>query len=433
MNDDEIVFGEMSYREPARLAPPDRDPEVAALAYGVPVPEDPAIYLDIKAAEAIERHAASDTSVELGGILLGKECIDIHTGKPFVWIVERIEAKHYENTQASFTYTHDSWEEINRERDANHPDLDIVGWYHTHPDFGIFLSGHDEFIHRHFFNQPLQTAYVVDPVRGKRGFFRWRDGRLASVSGFWVVANRRDRVAAARFVNELEDLPSTSGEAGEIRLSPRLEAELIAMISRPNVPAAGERAQSAAIFTVLGAFAGALMVMIVFWLNSLSQNSVEQTKKLADMSEYLHKETTNHSAALELLISRAGVDEPKAFLKDLDRAIHDRDEYKNKLDERSKQLNAIANRIADLDRERLDLQGRLAKVEPELDRLKEEELERKRAEKAETSKDPAARLANRYAYVWYAAIVGWGAAVALAATLANTMFKLRSGDKPYGT
>ena len=28
----------------------------------------------------------SDTSVELGGILLGKECLDPTTGLPFVWI-----------------------------------------------------------------------------------------------------------------------------------------------------------------------------------------------------------------------------------------------------------------------------------------------------------------------------------------------------------
>ena len=52
-----------------------------------------------------------DTSVELGGILLGKECLDQTTGAPFVSITQSLEAKHYADTQASFTYTHDSWEE----------------------------------------------------------------------------------------------------------------------------------------------------------------------------------------------------------------------------------------------------------------------------------------------------------------------------------
>ena len=145
--------------------------------------------------------------MELGGILLGKECVDDETGQPYVWVTQALEAKHYENTQASFTYTHDSWEEISRERDRLHPDLDIVGWYHTHPDFGIFLSGHDLFIHEHFFAQPLQVAYVVDPIRQTRGFFRWRGGGLQQVGGYYLTADRGDRIALARLVNDLEGLP----------------------------------------------------------------------------------------------------------------------------------------------------------------------------------------------------------------------------------
>ena len=44
-------------------------------------PDDLPIFLDRRAADAIERHALSDTSVELGGILLGKECVDPATGQ----------------------------------------------------------------------------------------------------------------------------------------------------------------------------------------------------------------------------------------------------------------------------------------------------------------------------------------------------------------
>ena len=189
-----------------------------------PAPDDLPIFLDRATADAIERHALRDTSVELGGILLGKECVDDQTGEPFVWVTKSLEAKHYENTQASFTYTHDSWEEITRERDRLHPDLDIVGWYHTHPDFGVFLSSHDLFIQHHFFGQPLQVAYVVDPIRQTRGFFRWRDGAMEQAGGFYLTADRGERVALVRLVNDLENsptpprrrrgpLPSTGGRA----------------------------------------------------------------------------------------------------------------------------------------------------------------------------------------------------------------------------
>ena len=197
-----------------------------------PAAADLPIFLDRRAADAIERHALSDTSVELGGILLGKECLDQQTGQPFVWITHSLEAKHYANTQASFTYTHDSWEEITRERDQQFPEFDIVGWYHTHPSFGIFLSHHDLFIHQHFFAQPLQVAYVVDPINQTRGFFQWRNGGMAQVGGYYVAADRADRVALARLVNDLEQIPNPEGTQAE-RFSPRLEAELINMLSRP--------------------------------------------------------------------------------------------------------------------------------------------------------------------------------------------------------
>ena len=164
----------------------------------------------------------------------GHECVDDQTGEPFVWVTESLEAKHYENTQASFTYTHDSWEEITRERDRLHPDLDIVGWYHTHPDFGIFLSSHDLFIHRNFFDQPLQVAYVVDPIRQTRGFFRWRDGALDQVGGFYIwrpIASDRCPGAAGQRPGGHPQRRPGGGGGG---LSPRLEAELIAMLSRPT-------------------------------------------------------------------------------------------------------------------------------------------------------------------------------------------------------
>ena len=49
--------------------------------------------------------------------------------------------------------------------DAEHSEERIVGWYHTHPGFGIFLSGMDLFIQDHFFNLPWQVAFVYDPLR----------------------------------------------------------------------------------------------------------------------------------------------------------------------------------------------------------------------------------------------------------------------------
>jgi proteasome lid subunit RPN8/RPN11 len=287
LSGDDIQFGDISFREPVPMRRPDRDRRFTCMAYETPRPDDLPIFLDLRPADAIERHALRDTSVELGGILLGRECVDDVTGEPFVWVTEAIEAKHYENTQASFTYTHDSWQEITRERDARFPDLDIVGWYHTHPDFGIFLSGHDLFIHRNFFDQPLQVAYVVDPIRQTRGFFRWKSGGLDQVGGYYLVTDRQDRAKLARFVNDLENIPNAESSGGGFGLSPRLEAELVAMLSRPAYQpqqSYQDRAQTAAISSMAGLIAGLLILGAVLWINSLNQQIREQAERIEGLS-----------------------------------------------------------------------------------------------------------------------------------------------------
>lgn len=48
-----------------------------------------------------------------------------------------------------------------------------MGWYHSHPGFGLFLSDYDAFIQQNFFGAPGQVALVVDPVEGCLGWFQW--------------------------------------------------------------------------------------------------------------------------------------------------------------------------------------------------------------------------------------------------------------------
>jgi proteasome lid subunit RPN8/RPN11 len=356
---DEMSFDEVRYREPVRLLRPDRDRRYACLAYQVPALGDLPIFLDHRPADAIERHALSDTSVELGGILLGKECLDEATGAPFVWITQALEAKHYANTQASFTYTHDSWEEITRERDRLFPDLDIVGWYHTHPSFGIFLSHHDLFIHQHFFVQPLQVAYVVDPIQQTRGFFQWRNRDMAQVEGFYLTAERGDRIVLARLANDLENLPSPQGPGGGA-FSPRLEAELIKMLTRQSSPqyvgSPVDRLQSAVMFSMLGCFLGMLAVAAALLLFQVHTRVQEQGDAIKLLTRAVEQTASDERLARDALLDRAGVDNATQFMQRYERAGKARDEARKQLlaqqainetlGARTKELETVGEKLA---------------------------------------------------------------------------------------
>lgn len=65
-----------------------------------------------------------------------------------------IEAKHCEATPTTLKFTHETWERCHKEMEKKYPDQKILGWIHTHPDFGIFLSEYDMFIQNNFFSEP---------------------------------------------------------------------------------------------------------------------------------------------------------------------------------------------------------------------------------------------------------------------------------------
>jgi proteasome lid subunit RPN8/RPN11 len=151
--------------------------------------EDLRIYLAPTPHEQAWQHARRNRSVEVCGVLVGEWKRD--AAGPFVEVRHIIESNAARSGPAEVTFTHDTWAAINREMDTRHQGLRIVGWYHTHPDFGIFLSEYDVFIHRHFFSGAGQIAWVLDPIRNQEGLFRWRDNQPVLTPQFWVGTSIR--------------------------------------------------------------------------------------------------------------------------------------------------------------------------------------------------------------------------------------------------
>lgn len=226
---DEIQFGEIEEASPQKTLRPDRNKHFAVARYGTPADAELPIFLDLDVAHDMEMHAQSDKTVELGGVLLGAQCID-DDGKPFVLITDSLRAAHYESTKGSFKFTHDTWSAISRQRDEFPVDLQMVGWYHTHPDWGVFLSGMDMFICDNFFNKKLDVAYVIDPCRGDRGMFQWTTAPRRSTwesatrlqtqrtGGFYLIASRFRQVELENYVAQLEgkvsDMPALYSPSG---------------------------------------------------------------------------------------------------------------------------------------------------------------------------------------------------------------------------
>jgi proteasome lid subunit RPN8/RPN11 len=133
------------------------------------------ILMDEPALRAAQAHALSSLNREVAGVLVGRRPEKQPDGRYLVHIFDTIVAKHTVMQGASVTYTPESWRYLNDTLNERYPDETavMVGWYHTHPGFGIFLSGMDLFIHQNFFTQVWHVAMVLDPQARTSGFFCW--------------------------------------------------------------------------------------------------------------------------------------------------------------------------------------------------------------------------------------------------------------------
>ncbi len=150
---------------------------------GEHVEENKNIYILQSVYKKIQKFTGNKTVNESGGVLIGYTVEEL--GKTNIFIDGFIEGKYCEGTPTTLTFTHQTWEYIHKEM-KKYPKDKIVGWIHTHPNFGIFLSEYDKFIHENFFSEDYQVAYVVDPIQKIEGFYFWINEKIERCKGFYV-------------------------------------------------------------------------------------------------------------------------------------------------------------------------------------------------------------------------------------------------------
>jgi len=167
--------------EPPTAPPEQLEMRIAGLRrpLGHPTPAAVDILINEPVFRDAQAHALSSLDREVAGVLVGPMPEKQPDGRYVVHITDMIIAKHTKMHGASVTYTPESWRHIHDRLGERYPNEEalIVGWYHTHPGFGIFLSGMDLFIHQNFFTQLWHVALVLDPVARSSGFFCWTRGQ----------------------------------------------------------------------------------------------------------------------------------------------------------------------------------------------------------------------------------------------------------------
>jgi proteasome lid subunit RPN8/RPN11 len=139
----------------------------------------------------IDAHSRSNLRTELGGALLGRAFRS--NEQVYVSVEAAVPAVSADHGPLHFTFNADTWNQLRQDREKNYPNLEMVGWFHTHPNLGVFYSGDDVVVHSAAFTLPWHVGLVVDPVRKEVCFFGWENEELIPFTGFYELLDGQDK------------------------------------------------------------------------------------------------------------------------------------------------------------------------------------------------------------------------------------------------
>ena len=194
-------------------------------------------------------HAKESLKAEICGVLAGDVCED--DDGYYVDVKASIRGSAAKEGTTHVTFTQETWNTIHKTIERDFPKLQIVGWYHSHPGFGVEFSAMDTFIQRNFFPAPTQIAFVTDPLGGDMAIcFNTPEG-IRHLDRFWVDGREHQAKAPSG-----EGADSAQG-AGAGAAPTRLQEDLRQLETRLNQVLQGLEEQRRR-------FSGTLMTLFVF-------------------------------------------------------------------------------------------------------------------------------------------------------------------------
>jgi proteasome lid subunit RPN8/RPN11 len=182
-------------------------PRKADVALRIALEREPFAELTAHAKESLDR--------EVCGVLVGDVCEDDEG--PFLHIKAIIRGLAAKQGSTHVTYTQETWNQIHEAMETRYPKLQIVGWYHSHPGYGVEFSEMDTFIQKNFFSAPSQVGLVTDPLGGQLGVCINAGDRIKYIGQIWVDG-REQKCFVPQTTPAANNSSTVAGTASDERL-----------------------------------------------------------------------------------------------------------------------------------------------------------------------------------------------------------------------
>ena len=193
---------------------------------------------------------------EICGVLVGEFCEDDYG--LYVSVRAVIEGSGADQGAAHVTYTQETWNKIHERMDEDYSRYEIVGWYHSHPGFGVAFSDMDLFIQENFFAGRGQIAFVSDPLGGEEAICVNSPDGIKNVSRFWVDDRQRQCSGV-----------KSAGSSGEPVEGAKVAAAIESMEQRLRQALQSVDALRTTYYRFLAVVGMLLAVGVVFWIGDM--------------------------------------------------------------------------------------------------------------------------------------------------------------------
>jgi proteasome lid subunit RPN8/RPN11 len=130
------------------------------------------VYVTAYVVNKVWQHVNETPRLESGGVLIGHpfQCIDDPT-ITFVIIVDALQQESNNRSVSHYTVGPTEIARVRAQIEKNYAGLKVVGWYHSHPGHGVFLSQQDMQIVQSLYNAEWHLAWVLDTIHNQSAFF----------------------------------------------------------------------------------------------------------------------------------------------------------------------------------------------------------------------------------------------------------------------
>jgi proteasome lid subunit RPN8/RPN11 len=208
---------------------------------------------------AVVSHAKESLDKEICGVLAGKVCED--EDGSFILVEAAVRGTAAKQANTHVTFTQETWNSIHSTMDKDYPKLSIVGWYHSHPGFGVEFSDMDLFIQKNFFRSPTQLGMVTDPLGGDVAMIVETAKGIEYIPKFWVDGREHRCKVPAR-----EMAASTGADGATAVSTSALEKRIEAMETRIGQLIQASDDMRAWFYRIILTVAMLIGGMVVLWI-----------------------------------------------------------------------------------------------------------------------------------------------------------------------